>query len=94
MTCTTRRATSKIARTTNQKARVQARGKGKTQREEGLNILYCSHVCPGVRWGSTDSEARQQWNNADHVSFALCHSDSEAVTAAAMCSPHSQTERI
>lgn len=52
MTCITTRATSKIARTSNQKTQVQARGKEKTQCEEGLNILHCSHVCPRVRWGA------------------------------------------
>lgn len=92
MTCTTRRATSKIARTSNQKTRVQARGKEKTQRDEGLDILYCSHVCPRVRWGA--QTVRQGSSETMLIMFPLpCAIHTLRLLQLQPRAPHTATDR-
>lgn len=92
MTCITRRATSKIARTSNQESRVQARGKEKTQRDEGLDISYCSHVCPRVRCGA--QTGRQGSNETMLIMFPLpCAIHTPRLFQLQPRAPHTATDR-
>lgn len=92
MTCITRRATSKIARTSNQESRVQARGKEKTQRDEGLDISYCSHVCPRVRCGV--QTGRQGSNETMLIMFPLpCAIHTPRLFQLQPRAPHTATDR-
>lgn len=92
MTCITRRATSKIARAGNQKTWVQARGRDKTQRDEGLNILYCSHVCPRVRGGA--QTVRQGSNETMLIMFPLpCAIHTLRLLQLQPRAPHTATDR-